>query len=75
MVCKILIIVVVILIYVFYRVYLKDFIEVRKTFMTLKKFLSTRDALLLFQKANAIAYGLAWDGICGPKTWRALLRK
>ena len=47
MVCKILIIVVVILIYVFYRVYLKDFIEVRKTFMTLKKFLSTRDALLL----------------------------
>ena len=47
MVCKILIIVVVILIYVFYRVYLKDFIEVRKTFMTLKKFLSKRDALIL----------------------------
>lgn len=47
MVWKILIMVVVTLIYVFYRVYLKDFIEVRKTFMTLKKFLSTRDALLL----------------------------
>ena len=47
MIWKILIIVVVILIYVFYRVYLKDFIEVRKTYTTLKKFLSTRDALLL----------------------------
>lgn len=36
---------------------------------------ATRNALLLFQKSNATAYGLAWDGICGPKTWKALLRK
>lgn len=36
---------------------------------------ATRNALLLFQKSNATAYGLAWDGICGPKTWQALFRK
>lgn len=36
---------------------------------------ATKSALLLFQKSNATAYGLAWDGICGPKTWKALFRK
>lgn len=36
---------------------------------------ATKNALLLFQKSNSTAYGLAWDGICGPKTWQALLRK
>lgn len=36
---------------------------------------TTKDALIKFQKANSAAYGLAWDGICGPKTWKALLRK
>lgn len=44
---KILILAIIILSYIFYKVYLKDFIEVRKVFISLKKFLSARDTLVL----------------------------
>lgn len=36
---------------------------------------TTKNALIKFQKENSAAYGLVWDGVCGPKTWEALLRK
>lgn len=44
---KILILAIIILSYIFYKIYLKDFIEVRKVFISLKKFLSARDTLVL----------------------------
>ena len=47
MVIKIVILAIIALIFFIYYVYFKEYFNVNKIFMTLKKFLSTRDALIL----------------------------